>query len=136
MILNLPRILQAFVGLFKPLFPKSVQERFTELANHFSFEHEFEELYKSREDGSFAYGFDEMLLPTGNSTSSIVTTSTTNSGSTACVKHPHCKKRSNDRTTCWVCMMPGPIRMLYMLAWSLIPGRPGPDPDGRARSHL
>merc|ERR1711869_49496 len=27
MILNLPFILQAFVGLFKPLFPKSVQER-------------------------------------------------------------------------------------------------------------
>lgn len=27
MILNLPLILQAFVGLFKPLFPKSVQER-------------------------------------------------------------------------------------------------------------
>ena len=27
MILNLPFILQAFVGLFKPLFPKSVQAR-------------------------------------------------------------------------------------------------------------
>ena len=27
MILNLPFILQAFVGLLKPLFPKSVQER-------------------------------------------------------------------------------------------------------------
>merc|ERR1719498_1170997 len=27
MILNLPFVLQAFVGLFKPLFPKSVQER-------------------------------------------------------------------------------------------------------------
>ena len=27
MILNLPFILQAFVGLFKPLFPKVVQER-------------------------------------------------------------------------------------------------------------
>lgn len=27
MILNLPLILQAFVGLFKPLFPKTVQER-------------------------------------------------------------------------------------------------------------
>ena len=27
MILNLPLILQAFVGLFKPLFPKSVQAR-------------------------------------------------------------------------------------------------------------
>ena len=27
MILNLPFILNAFVGLFKPLFPKSVQER-------------------------------------------------------------------------------------------------------------
>ena len=27
MILNLPFILQAFVGLIKPLFPKSVQER-------------------------------------------------------------------------------------------------------------
>lgn len=27
MILNLPLILQAFVGLLKPLFPKSVQER-------------------------------------------------------------------------------------------------------------
>lgn len=27
MILNLPRILQAFVGLIKPLFPKTVQER-------------------------------------------------------------------------------------------------------------
>merc|ERR1711988_467894 len=27
LILNLPLILQAFVGLFKPLFPKSVQER-------------------------------------------------------------------------------------------------------------
>lgn len=27
MVLNLPIILQAFVGLFKPLFPKSVQER-------------------------------------------------------------------------------------------------------------
>merc|ERR1719310_2774347 len=27
MILNLPRILQAFVALFKPLFPKSVQAR-------------------------------------------------------------------------------------------------------------
>ena len=27
LILNLPFILQAFVGLFKPLFPKSVQER-------------------------------------------------------------------------------------------------------------
>lgn len=27
MILNLPFILQAFVGLFKPLFPTSVQER-------------------------------------------------------------------------------------------------------------
>jgi protein-tyrosine-phosphatase len=29
MILNLPFILQAFVGLFKPLFPKSVQARLT-----------------------------------------------------------------------------------------------------------
>merc|ERR1712087_385468 len=27
LILNLPLILQAFVGLFKPLFPKSVQAR-------------------------------------------------------------------------------------------------------------
>ena len=27
MILNLPFILQSFVGLFKPLFPKSVQDR-------------------------------------------------------------------------------------------------------------
>merc|ERR1711988_506241 len=27
LILNLPFILQAFVGLFKPLFPKAVQER-------------------------------------------------------------------------------------------------------------
>merc|ERR1711990_904075 len=27
LILNLPMILQAFVGLFKPLFPKSVQAR-------------------------------------------------------------------------------------------------------------
>ena len=27
MILNLPMILQAFIGLFKPLFPKSVQAR-------------------------------------------------------------------------------------------------------------
>jgi hypothetical protein len=27
MILNLPFILQAFVGLFKPLFPKTVQAR-------------------------------------------------------------------------------------------------------------
>ena len=27
MILNLPFILQAFVGFFKPLFPKVVQER-------------------------------------------------------------------------------------------------------------
>ena len=27
MILNLPFVLQAFVGLLKPLFPKSVQER-------------------------------------------------------------------------------------------------------------
>lgn len=27
MILNLPLILQAFIGLFKPLFPKTVQDR-------------------------------------------------------------------------------------------------------------
>jgi hypothetical protein len=27
LILNLPFLLQAFVGLFKPLFPKSVQDR-------------------------------------------------------------------------------------------------------------
>ncbi|CAB9506473.1 expressed unknown protein [Seminavis robusta] len=83
------KMVQKFSGSSK--MAKAVQERFTELANHFSFEHEFAELYQSRQDGSFAYGFDEVVLPTGNSSSSIITTSTTNSSSTAC------KKRSNDR---------------------------------------
>merc|ERR1719362_1464731 len=29
MILNLPRVLQTFIGLIKPLFPKTVQDRLT-----------------------------------------------------------------------------------------------------------
>jgi hypothetical protein len=51
------KMVNKFSGASK--MARSVQERFTELANQFSFEHEFEELYQSRQEGSFAYNYEE-----------------------------------------------------------------------------